>query len=214
MNKKQLRQLVKEEIKKVLKEEWDTFNADDVDEKEYDLSIGGMSATNKMEAIEEFKKLQSEQNIDWKYIDSIQFFKQLPNLNNIDEVSNYLTTTNFFNFDTLKDGYALAIFYYNNTRLCLFAKMPESLKNLNETKPSDFIKNKFPSVVNYHIEKMGIELRWILISSKKLDINKIGDFQASAGYAPQGYGGPYKLQEKNLPDGTIEYKWICYSSSD
>lgn len=85
---------------------------------------------------------------------------------------------------------------------------------MQEIAPSKFLKHNFPSVIDYNREKMGSKLQWTLISSEKLDINKIGEFQASVGYAPQGYGGPYRLQEKSLPDGTIEYKWICYSSSD
>lgn len=214
MNKKQLRQIVKEEIRKVLKEEWDTFDTDEIEEKDYDLSVGGMSVTNKQDAINELKKLQSEPNSDWKYIEGIQFFEQLPKLGNIDEVSQYLKTTHFFNFDKLKYGYALAIFYYNNTKLCLFAKMPESLKNLDEIAPSQFIKNKFPSVIDYDRVKRGFDIYWTLHSTEKMTVDNIGDFQKYAGYHPAGYDGPNIFREKILPDGTFEYTWTCYSSSD
>lgn len=85
---------------------------------------------------------------------------------------------------------------------------------IQEIAPSDFLKNKFPSTIQYDRERIGSQMQWTLKSSEKLNKNKIEEFQTSAGYAPQGYGGPFKLQEKSLPNGTFEYTWTCYSSSD
>jgi hypothetical protein len=90
----------------------------------------------------------------------------------------------------------------------------EIINSLKEIAPSEFIKHNFPSILKYDKNRMGREIKWNLISSEKMDINQIGKFQASAGYAPQGYGGPNKFQENVLPNGTFEYIWTCFSSSD
>ena len=92
-----------------------------------------------------------------------------------------------------------------------------TIRNASEIKeiaPSEFLKNKFPHLIEYDRNRMGSEMKWILTSTEQVDKNQIADFQASAGYAPQGYGGPFKFQEKTLPNGTFEYTWTCYSSSD
>ena len=91
----------------------------------------------------------------------------------------------------------------------------EEIKNtLNEISPSPFIKNKFPNVIKYEIGKMQSKVNWILISTKQMDKNKIAEFQASVGYAPQGYGGPFDIKKSNAPDGTFKYEWSSFSSSD
>lgn len=91
----------------------------------------------------------------------------------------------------------------------------EEIKNvLNEITPSPFIKNKFPYINKYDTNRQQSKMMWDLISTEKMSPLKIKEFQGLAGYAPQGYGGPFDIKEKNLQNGTFEYKWYCFSSSD
>ena len=90
----------------------------------------------------------------------------------------------------------------------------EEIKSvLQEMELYDFLKEEFPMLIDYDKKRRGSEIEWTISSHEKIDKGTISDFQEKAGYSPAGYGGPYKIKETEMPDGTFKYEWISGATS-
>ena len=85
---------------------------------------------------------------------------------------------------------------------------------LKEVSPSDLVKKEFPEVLNYDRQTVRSDINWKILTSKKMDKNRIGLFQAAVGYDPNGYGGPFRIQEVPQSDGKFQYSWTSWASSN
>ena len=225
MKTSEFRKLVKEEIYKVIKEDFNNLNegvGEMIGYAALAIILGGSAyltyiknmgatknvSTNTGELNPFLKKILNKVAPDWMRNREIK--KIALKLSKIPEVMELVNQPG-------RRGLRELIMKYlsEDEMQYILALTRTAIKGVvKEAKPSAFMSNKFPSVIEYDNQRFRSEIRWSLISSEKLDMNKIGDFQAIAGYAPQGYGGPYELNEEELEDGTFKYTWHCFASSD
>jgi len=88
------------------------------------------------------------------------------------------------------------------------AKLIEDYSNLKSQ-----IKSQFPEVIEWSKNSFLSDLKWKVVSKKKWDRKRASEFQTAVGYAPEGYGGPYKFQDKQNSDGTFTSTWNSGASS-
>ena len=79
--------------------------------------------------------------------------------------------------------------------------------------PSEYLKQKFPEVIEYDRTPKLSNLNWTVLTNKQWTDEDAYEFQSAAGYSPMGYGGPYKFNEEIIDGGKFEYTWYCAASS-
>ena len=90
----------------------------------------------------------------------------------------------------------------------------EIIKALKEAiEPSEYLKQKFPEVIEYDRTTKLSDLNWTVLTNKQWTNEDAYEFQSAAGYSPMGYGGPYKFDEESIDGGNFEYTWHCAASS-
>jgi len=86
------------------------------------------------------------------------------------------------------------------------------VKKLKESRDTQLKKN-FPDIEEWTNDRRGSSIHWNVVSKRKWDDGRAGQFQASIGYDPSGYGLMKFKTNKNI-DGTFTMTWECSSSSD
>ena len=96
-------------------------------------------------------------------------------------------------------------------KIAMYCKQLE-VKKLKESRDTHLKKN-FPDIEEWTNDRRGSRIYWNVVSKKKWDDGRAGQFQASIGYDPAGYDLMKFKANKNI-DGTFTMKWECSSSSD
>lgn len=88
-------------------------------------------------------------------------------------------------------------------------------RELQETvEPSDFLKRKFPDVIEYDKNKVGSDINWMVVTTDTWKYDRAAEFQEAAGYHSMGYGGPYEFKLNNQEGNKFTYTWHCAASSN